>query len=62
VNNPFLKGCGSQLNLYVPGLSVMLNVLTPSFGTDVCTLTPGPVRWKSWTSDSSATTSLTAPA
>src|SRR4029077_4236508 len=62
VKDPFMKACGSQMNLYVPFLRVTVNVFVPMADTEVFTLTPGPVRWKLWMLDLSATTMLTLPA
>ena len=39
-----------------------VNVFVPVPETLVFTLTPGPVRWKSWIADLSSTTSLILPA
>jgi hypothetical protein len=46
----------------VPFSSVTVNVFDPVAATLVLTFTPGPVRWKSWIEDLSATTSLIVPA
>src|SRR5262249_37286001 len=53
--------CGSQTNLYVPFFNVIVNVFVPVPETLVLTLTPGPVRWKSWIDDLSLTTSMIFP-
>jgi hypothetical protein len=47
VKDPFITDAwGSQTNVYLPFLSVMVNVFEPVKATLVETFTPGPLRWK----------------
>ena len=46
----------------MPFFKVRVNVFVPVPPTDVFTSTPGPVRWKSWLDDLSATTIFALPA
>ena len=52
VNDPFIDvGWGSQTNVYLPFVSVILNVFDPVAATLVFTFTPGPFKWKLWMLD-----------
>ena len=55
VNEPRISSaCGSQTNRYVlPGCSLTRNVFAPVPPTLVATSTPGPRRWKLWSSAAS---------
>src|SRR5205809_4935643 len=54
--------CGSQTNLYVPFFSVTVHCVVPVEPTPVFLFTPGPVRWKLWMPDLSATVIVYLPA
>ena len=47
VKLPFIvDACASQSYLYVPLVSVIVNVCVPTKSMSVATSTPGPARWK----------------